>query len=494
MAPVPFSTLRQRVSETITHLYYSGTNTGTSSSAVTDANLALYDATRLKGLWVLITSGNRDGQARQIASVTGSTATLYSALSGALANGDTFEILAEEPALMEDAIHRGIRDSWPTQTRRGLRGLFRAVTEHIVVDNLLDNPFFNESESTGAITAFASYDSTVENTTLVTDAGHGLSTGDIITISGTTNYNGLWEIVVVSTSTFWIRTPFIADDATGTWVEGDVSQEGTASGWTATSGTWTFPSDPRGISGANGRKVARAAGAATLTQDIFLKLNIHDATDKTLHVRGSLLSATASIGRLRVSFDGGSTFAASTSYHAGGGDWEGFNTHQIDVAIPSGATTATIYCDVASGGNARFRLVVAWVDPVTEYPMPVILRGRGINKLDYQVYGDKPEGAYVPVNGRRPYAGALLRLHGVARLSVPTVETGAIEVDDSDAELIIRIAASHLYRSLKDIPTAEYWEGKADEARMQYGHLFPSADEHTWWSLSDDRTTLYLGR
>lgn len=79
---------------------------------------------------------------------------------------------------------------------------------------------FNQG-STGPISAFAEYSTVVSGTTKVTDAGHGLTTGDILTINGTTSYNGIFEATVIDASNYYIVDTFVADDATGTWIEGD---------------------------------------------------------------------------------------------------------------------------------------------------------------------------------------------------------------------------------------------------------------------------------
>lgn len=68
---------------------------------------------------------------------------------------------------------------------------------------------------TGAITAFADAGG---GQVTVTSAGHTLSNGDAITISGTTSYNGNFTVANVTTNTFEITDTFVADDATGTWV------------------------------------------------------------------------------------------------------------------------------------------------------------------------------------------------------------------------------------------------------------------------------------
>jgi hypothetical protein len=80
--------------------------------------------------------------------------------------------------------------------------------------------FFSQlaSRLTGTITAVADYSGTVAGTVLVTDAAHGLSTGNTITIAGTTNYNGTFTVTVVSVDTFYITETFVASE-TGTWTK-----------------------------------------------------------------------------------------------------------------------------------------------------------------------------------------------------------------------------------------------------------------------------------
>lgn len=70
---------------------------------------------------------------------------------------------------------------------------------------------------TGSITAFADAGG---GQVTVTSAGHGLITGEIITITGTTNYNGVFTIANTTTDTFEITDTWVADDGTGTWRHG----------------------------------------------------------------------------------------------------------------------------------------------------------------------------------------------------------------------------------------------------------------------------------
>ena len=79
----------------------------------------------------------------------------------------------------------------------------------------LSNFTFNAG-STGAITAFSDGTGKVN----VASAAHGLTTGDCITIRGTTNYNGLWEVTVIDAGNFSIPDTWVANDGASDWDEG----------------------------------------------------------------------------------------------------------------------------------------------------------------------------------------------------------------------------------------------------------------------------------
>jgi hypothetical protein len=72
------------------------------------------------------------------------------------------------------------------------------------------------SGATFAISAFADYSGTYAGSTKVTtSANHDFSTADVIQITGTTSYNGQWNITKIDADEFYIKTAFVADDATG---------------------------------------------------------------------------------------------------------------------------------------------------------------------------------------------------------------------------------------------------------------------------------------
>lgn len=76
-----------------------------------------------------------------------------------------------------------------------------------------------EAGSTAAITVYADYSGTVAGTILATST-HGLATGDIITIRGTTNYNGIHQITVVDSTHFYFTDTWVADDGASDFDQG----------------------------------------------------------------------------------------------------------------------------------------------------------------------------------------------------------------------------------------------------------------------------------
>lgn len=88
-----------------------------------------------------------------------------------------------------------------------------------IISGILHN-FNFDAGSTGAITAFADYTGTVAGAVLVTSGTHGLSTGNIITIRGTTSYNGIFSVTVVDVNSFYIIDTWVADDGASDWDQG----------------------------------------------------------------------------------------------------------------------------------------------------------------------------------------------------------------------------------------------------------------------------------
>jgi len=93
-----------------------------------------------------------------------------------------------------------------------LNGAVTASATTITVDSTTGF----KTPKTGSITAFASVYG--GKWAKVTDSAHGLKGGKVI-ISSTTNYNGTFYIQDVLTDSFVICKAYVADDATGTWIQ-----------------------------------------------------------------------------------------------------------------------------------------------------------------------------------------------------------------------------------------------------------------------------------
>lgn len=72
--------------------------------------------------------------------------------------------------------------------------------------------------STGPIASFATYGGGLA--TLITDVGHGLVNGEIITISNSTNYNGSHVVTRIDNDTFTIPVAYVAEAGGPNWIRG----------------------------------------------------------------------------------------------------------------------------------------------------------------------------------------------------------------------------------------------------------------------------------
>lgn len=69
----------------------------------------------------------------------------------------------------------------------------------------------------GSIVTITDYSGTVAGTVLIKTGGSALATGDIVTLLGTTSYNGTYSITVVSSTTFYVTATYVASETSGTY-------------------------------------------------------------------------------------------------------------------------------------------------------------------------------------------------------------------------------------------------------------------------------------
>ena len=92
------------------------------------------------------------------------------------------------------------------------KGLADANTLHFKRQHIDDDT------NSGVISAFADYGTTVAGTVKATDTAHGLSTGDKVTISGSTNFNGTFTITKIDNDNFYFTDTWASTAGeTGVW-------------------------------------------------------------------------------------------------------------------------------------------------------------------------------------------------------------------------------------------------------------------------------------
>jgi len=122
-------------------------------------------------------------------------------------------------SLFGQIVHVNTATKAPTLKTDPVMGIFNwysgATEQLMVMDAARVNKYITEDlrSTNKTITAFADAGG---GEVQVTAASHGFDDYDIVTISGTTNYNGTYAITKVSASAFKITDTWVSDDATGT--------------------------------------------------------------------------------------------------------------------------------------------------------------------------------------------------------------------------------------------------------------------------------------
>ena len=108
----------------------------------------------------------------------------------------------------------------PTLQTNSVTGIFNHLsgsTQNLLIaDQNRINEFVSSRPANKVITAFANSAGSPGVLTTVTSAGHTFEDDEIITVAGTTSYNGTFRVQNETTNTYEIAVVFVADDATGT--------------------------------------------------------------------------------------------------------------------------------------------------------------------------------------------------------------------------------------------------------------------------------------
>lgn len=276
---------------------------------------------------------------------------------------------------------------------------------------------------------------------------------------------------------------------------------GAFTGWTTVgSPTLTAEGPSAGGGGPNfqgsqSAKIASGGGAAgQLTQTPTI--NCAEAIGKTVSFKRWVYAAAASSARVRIDF-GGSVFENS-EYHTGVSEWQ---LLEAKTAIPSSATQVKVICEAPAGKTGFFDgpggLVI---DPIHKYDIPTTIT-HGPHYVTMQYDEDKPNGPYIPINGR-PTSGRILMVEGMGLLNTPTSDTGTTEVTEPRIRLIVAKALEILtsMTSLVSIEDGDirgnpaFWARRADNLINQPGiRMAPMAAQMPQgWHLEEDSDGRYI--
>jgi hypothetical protein len=139
--------------------------------------------------------------------------------------------------------------------------------------------------STGPIASVADYSGTVAGTVLITDVGHGLVTGNVVTILGTTDYNGTFVVTRVDNDTFYITETYTSSQ-TGNWYKPSSLTANTGS-----AGTYRLSFNTTADSAAPGETYKCEANKNTTALDnIAIERNYATGTDYGVSAASGLVT------------------------------------------------------------------------------------------------------------------------------------------------------------------------------------------------------------
>ena len=249
-----------------------------------------------------------------------------------------------------------------------------------------------------------------------------------------------------------------------------------------------------------------------------LTVNIKEITGKTLHFWCWVYATAAANARIRMSFDGGTTFT-NHAYHSGNDQWE---LQKLDVSIPSTATSLRSYLEVAASGTVSyFDASRAWIRRLNKYTIPSSI----VRLLNVYVQGsedaesDNTSGGttapnvgpsnYLPLGGYSPAApksGRRLLLEGSALLTQPSTDAGTTEIGQNHEALVVAYANMWLAQQAAFGPAvaaqdvsryqqqAAFWKEEVKQLRQSWGVRMPAIPVRTrnFWTEQEDANGRFL--
>ncbi len=183
----------------------------------------------------------------------------------------------------------------------------------------------------GTVDAVADYSGTVAGTIKITDTAHGLDTGAVVTIAGTTSYNNTYTITKIDDDNFYVTESFVADE-TGSWTTPDLDKFDIAVTYTS--------SQSGDIEGFTNYQGVLLAGQTIVKDATF-----------TLYNMKAIVTGFTGLGESWVYIDNGGSFvttSTATSTVAGVGRTSGTELFGVERVPPGNELTDAQVVDTSS--------------------------------------------------------------------------------------------------------------------------------------------------
>lgn len=272
-------------------------------------------------------------------------------------------------------------------------------------------------------------------------------------------------------------------------------------GWTENGSATITKEATRVFQGSFAEKAVPSAANESTSQDLFTAVNIDEVAQQSINLWAWGWSDGATGMKVRVSFDGGSTFTDGNQTHSGFSQWEKLD---LNVAIPETATTISPYLWHGTSGTTTVFWDNAHASIIDDYRLTVPSSILSLRTISQQYLEDEPDGRYFPLApSNRPIDGRILRLEGQGALTVPTTDALTTELNDKQVEALKHRAAAILFDRMKhtDPGRRDEWEADSDDEEDKYQTALKQpgtktkrqpASKRIVWDTEEDASGTYI--
>jgi hypothetical protein len=234
--------------------------------------------------------------------------------------------------------------------------------------------------------------------------------------------------------------------------------------WTEDSaGTQTTAQETTRIfHGSNSVSLAVSSGDDDMSISQVLTVNIADIVGHSIVFGGFMWSSVADSGWFRIDFGTGGT--TDSTKHAGDEDWQ---EEWVEASIPSDATQIRIRCmaEATDRPTNYFDSLYCYIKRIDRYAIPAtFVHGpfsvqlqldrkipvtRHYTQLKNWWVEQDSETRYLYLGDNVP-SGYRLRLTGADVLTLPSTESGTMEVEDGRIDAVIEYAAAELFTRISN--------------------------------------------